>query len=153
MPLALTPRRLAARAHAGTMLAPRSHCLVSGGVAGEGAVGVEGPASMALVAGISMLSAMTLVVTFQLLTGRINLQGLLVSKHGSGGLSPARVQSLAFSLMAAFLALGSLEEALTDSGAALQLVPPEMLGLLGGSQALYLWAKRTAAGHSLGSMT
>lgn len=116
-------------------------------------MGVEGPASLALIAGISLLGAASLVVIFQLLTGRINLRGLLASKHGSGGLSPARVQSLAFSLMAAFLALGSLDEALTKSGAALQLVPPEMLGLFGGSQALYLWAKRTAAGPMANPMT
>ncbi len=95
------------------------------------------------------------IVVYQMLTGKINVYGLLTVKDpaaGAGGpgdappaagapprtLSPTRVQLLVLTVAGAFTYLSLVAEA--DPGT-LPEVPPELLLVFGGSASIYLGGK------------
>lgn len=85
-----------------------------------------------------LLGGLALVVGYQLLTGRINMQGLLDDKV-SRKPSPGRVQLLVFTVAGAgYYILLTLENA---ASGLLPPIPAEMLWLVGGSQLAYLGGK------------
>ncbi len=88
-----------------------------------------------------ILGGLALVVGYKLLTGAINMRGLLDDKK-THALSPERVQLLVFTVMGAgyYLSL-AIERA--PSGE-LPDVPGAALLLVGGSQAVYLGGKARA---------
>lgn len=77
------------------------------------------------------------VVVYQMLTGRINLHGLLDAKDGSGDVSPGRLQLLAFTLAGAALLLFQVAQ----NPSKFPEVSPEFLLFVGGSNAGYLLGK------------
>jgi hypothetical protein len=93
------------------------------------------------------LGGLGLLVGYRMLTGGINLVGLLSDKSNArtaqssaGKLSPARAQLLMTTLVGASIwAFGFLK-----SGNQFPEVPQELLLLLGGSHALYLGSKSGA---------
>jgi len=84
------------------------------------------------------LYALAAVVAYQLLTGKINTQGLLQQKDGSGETSPERVQLLLATIAAA---AHYLSEAMKSTGGQLPDISNEWLYLMGGSSALYILRK------------
>lgn len=85
-----------------------------------------------------ILGGLALVVVYKLLTGAINMRGLLDDKK-SHTLSPERVQLLVFTVMGAgYYLLLAIQQA--PSGK-LPDIPGEALLLVGGSQAVYLGGK------------
>jgi len=84
------------------------------------------------------LVALIAVVAYQLLTGRINTRGLLSEKtrNGLGGVSPARVQLLLFTVAFAFYLLS----AIINSGQ-FPTIDTKWLLILGGSHSIYLGGK------------
>ena len=85
-----------------------------------------------------LLGGLALVVAYKMLTGAINMRGLLDDKV-SGGLSPERVQLLVFTVMGAgYYLLLVIEQAPTGR---LPEIPGEALLLVGGSQLVYLGGK------------
>ena len=85
-----------------------------------------------------LLGGLALVVAYKLLTGQINMAGLLDDKV-TGEPSPGRVQLLVFTVTSAgYYFLLAVEQAASGS---LPPVPPEMLFLVGGSQLVYLGGK------------
>ena len=84
------------------------------------------------------LGGLALVVAYKMLTGPINMRGLLDDKV-SGALSPGRVQLLVFTVVGAgYYLLLAIERA--PSGK-LPDIPEEVLLLVGGSQLVYLGGK------------
>ena len=81
----------------------------------------------------AFLFALVGVVAFQLLTRRINLDGLLEDKT-SNQLSPGRVQLLFVTLLGFFYCAKTG----LSGGEILRVLPNEMLALITGSQGLYL---------------
>jgi hypothetical protein len=98
-------------------------------------------ASAFVAVGYGFVGAMAMIVAAALLTGRINLSGLLCVKTPSGarGLSPARVQLLLATILAGVTYLGAVINA-RHSGT-LPEIPAAGLGAIGASQAVYLAAK------------
>ncbi len=88
----------------------------------------------------AFLGVSIVLVGYRVLTGGVNTKGLLAHKE-TGAFSPARLQLLLFSLIAAGAYLSSLMEAAAAGRYAFPEVPQELLLALGGSQALYLGAK------------
>lgn len=90
--------------------------------------------------GIGLMGA----VLYQMVTGGINLEGLLRSKSratgDAGRISPPRVQLLMLSMAAAFGYVALLPDAAPGS---LPEVPTELLLLFGGSASIYLGGKGT----------
>ena len=85
-----------------------------------------------------ILGGLALVVVYKMLTGRINMIGLLDDKK-TRALSPERVQLLIFTVMGAgYYLLLAIEQA--PSGR-LPDIPGEALLLVGGSQVVYLGGK------------
>lgn len=85
-----------------------------------------------------ILGGLALVVGYKMLTGRINMSGLLDDKK-THALSPERVQLLIFTVLGAgYYLLLAIEQA--PSGR-LPDFPGEALLLVGGSQAVYLGGK------------
>ena len=86
-----------------------------------------------------LVMGLALIVVYQILTGMINVKGLLHKKNGDRGFSPARLQLLAFTIAGAisylFLVLGNPESGTFPD------VPLELLLVLGGSNLLYLASK------------
>ncbi len=80
------------------------------------------------------------VVGNQMLTGKINMRGLLVDKE-EGGLSPGRAQMLIVTLVGAMVFLGEAVKSAAQSPPALPNVPNVLLWATGGSQAIYLLGK------------
>lgn len=85
---------------------------------------------------------LTGIVFHQLVSGRIDLRGLLRNKSpASGGeLSPTRVQLLTLTLAAAFTYIALLPS--TEPGT-LPEIPLEIVVLFGGSASIYLGGKST----------
>ena len=86
-----------------------------------------------------LLGGLTVVITYQLLTGKINTSGMLTTKAGARNFSPARLQLMVITLAIAayYLFLG-----LSDRHAkTLPELPNEMMLLLGGSHVAYLGGK------------
>jgi len=86
-----------------------------------------------------LLGGLTAVITYQLLTGKINTSGMLTTKAGTRNFSPARLQLMVITLAIAayYLFLG-----LSDRHAkTLPELPNEMMLLLGGSHGAYLGGK------------
>lgn len=88
-----------------------------------------------------ILGGLALVVAYKILTGGINMRGLLDDKV-SGALSPGRVQLLVSTVMGAGYYL-MLAIAQAPSGR-LPDFPEEALLLVGGSQVVYLGGKARA---------
>ena len=84
-----------------------------------------------------LMGALAFVVLFQMLTGRINLQGLLWEKDGTTDFSPGRVQFLIFTLIFAFAYVGKV----MHDPLKLPEISQEMLWILGGSNVTYLGLK------------
>ncbi len=84
------------------------------------------------------LGALIAVVAYQLLTGRINTRGLLSEKtrNGLGGVSPARVQLLLFTLAFAFYLLSEIVHSHQ-----FPTIDTKWLLVLGGSHSIYLGGK------------
>jgi hypothetical protein len=85
-----------------------------------------------------ILGLLALVVAYKMLTGAINMRGLLDDKV-SGGLSPGRVQLMISTVMGAGYYLMLAFERAPDGK--LPDLPEEALLLVGGSQLLYLGGK------------
>ena len=85
-----------------------------------------------------ILGGLALVVAYKMLTGAINMRGLLDDKV-TGGLSPGRVQLLVFTVTGAgYYLLLAMEQAASGS---LPAIPEEVLLLLGGSHLVYMGGK------------
>jgi len=96
------------------------------------------------------LIGLLIVVAYGMLTGTINMRGMLADKIGSGsapslptpsraGFSPARLQMLLSSLAVAFYYIGQV--ATTFQTGKFPTIPNEMIYVLGGSHAFYLGSK------------
>lgn len=84
------------------------------------------------------LYALAAAIAYQVLTRRINVSGLLVSKDGSGGTSPERVQLLLTTLATAANYLG--EVAKSPPGT-MPDINTNWLYLMGGSSGIYALRK------------
>ncbi|MBL6934442.1 MAG: hypothetical protein ISR48_03440 [Alphaproteobacteria bacterium] len=87
-----------------------------------------------------LIAALAAIVVFKMLSGGINTKGLLCDKQ-TGTVSPARVQLLLFTVMGAVAYLTQTVGQVQAGGHGFPEVPPELLWLVGGSQALYLGGK------------
>ena|SRR5258708_1233562 len=90
------------------------------------------------------LAALIAVVAYQILTGRINTRGLLSekTKTGVGGISPARVQLLLFTLAFAFYVFSQVTKSIaTGKPGQFPTIDVKWLLILGGSHSIYLGAK------------
>ncbi len=86
---------------------------------------------------VGFVYALMVVVAFQLLTGRIRTNGLMLSKDGSGQVSPERVQ-----LLLATIAAGTRLLADIASSQSNKLdVDSSWLYLMGGSSSIYMVGK------------
>lgn len=85
-----------------------------------------------------LMAALIAVVVFQILTGRIHTRGLLSEKtrSGLGGVSPARVQLLLFTLAFAFYLLSEILHSRQ-----FPTIDTKWLLILGGSHSIYLGGK------------
>lgn len=91
--------------------------------------------------GLALIAGFAAVAGWKLLSGGISLDGLLTSydRRGRGRSSPGRQQLLLLTLVAAGQYLAAV---LHNPGAtSLPPVPQSLLGILAGSQALYLGGK------------
>lgn len=88
----------------------------------------------------AFLGVVIVLVGYRILTGGVNTKGLLSDKE-TGTFSPARLQLLLFTLIAAGAYLSSLMEAAAAGRYAFPEAPQELLLVLGGSQAFYLGVK------------
>lgn len=87
---------------------------------------------------LAFLYGLGAVVGYQLLTGQINLDGILRRKDGTGQTSPERVQLLLATLAAGFR---YLSEVAKTHGASLPDIDSSWLYLMGGSSGVYLLQK------------
>jgi hypothetical protein len=88
-----------------------------------------------------ILGLLALVVVYKILTGAINMRGLLDDKK-THALSPERVQLLVFTVMGAgYYLMLAIEQA---PNGRLPDFPGEALLLVGGSQVVYLGGKARA---------
>ena len=87
---------------------------------------------------LGFLSALAAVVVYQMLTGAINVSGLLTQKDGTGQTSPERIQ-----LLLATLAAGAsyLAEVAKNTSGTMPDISPNWLYLMGGSSGLYVLRK------------
>ncbi len=83
---------------------------------------------------LGFVYALGAAVVFQLLTRRINLQGLFFRKDGSGSFSPERIQLLVVTLATCIRYMGQVS---TTTKAALPDIDTGWLYLMGGSSGLY----------------
>ena len=84
-----------------------------------------------------LLAGFALIIFCQILSGRINTNGLLEEKNGKGELSWGRVQLLLFTFIFAFIYLFQV----LDHPTQFPEIPQEWLLLLGGSNLVYLGEK------------
>ena len=87
-----------------------------------------------------LLASLAIIIVYKMLTGRINLHGLLSGEDGNP--SAARVQLLVATLVAAFAYLSQV----IDQPGEFPAVPTWLLLGLGGSQIVYLWSKAQKGG-------
>ena len=87
---------------------------------------------------LAFLYGLAAVVGYQLLTGQINLQGILRRKDGSGQSSPERIQLLIATIAAAARYLTAVAQA---PPGILPDIDPGWLYLMGGSSSLYVLHK------------
>jgi drug/metabolite transporter (DMT)-like permease len=85
-----------------------------------------------------LLGALFLIVGYQILTRKITTTGLLLSKDPKGGVSPARVQLLMFTLTGAFYYLAQV---IHDPSSGLPDPPQQLIEVLLGSNLLYMGSK------------
>ncbi|MBI3365148.1 MAG: hypothetical protein HY033_09600 [Ignavibacteriae bacterium] len=83
------------------------------------------------------LVALAGIIGYRMLTGKINLQGLLDTKDGSGQYSSARLQLLLSTLTGACYFIAAVAEDPTK----FPPVPDYLLAALGGSNLVYLGSK------------
>jgi hypothetical protein len=91
-----------------------------------------------------LLVGLLLIVGYQLLTGRINTDGLLSEKGTKGGFSPARLQLLIFTVGIAFYYFIKVVDQTSPTALekkALPELPTEFLLILTGSNLFYLGSK------------
>ena len=88
--------------------------------------------------GLGFLLSLAALLVQRMLTGRINLSGLLRRKDGGGQVSPERVQLLLTTL---FLSVNYLDQALHANTDALPDVSPAMLLAFGASTSVYASVK------------
>jgi hypothetical protein len=90
-----------------------------------------------------VLVALALVVGYQLLTGKINMNGLLLEKTGTGvgGYSPARLQLMLITLVAAFYFISEVANSIHNGTPQFPDVSQKWLLMLGGSHSIYLGGK------------
>ena len=81
---------------------------------------------------------LAVIVLFQLLTGRINMQGLLGAKDGLTNVSPERVQLLVLTISAGIAYISQISN---SNGTTLPDVPNTWLYLFGGSSSVYAAGK------------
>ena len=87
---------------------------------------------------LGFLYLLAAVVVFQIFTRRINLDGLVTHKDGSGQVSPERIQLL----MATIAASATyFSQAISSTNGVLPDVSPQWLYLLGGSSGIYVAGK------------
>jgi hypothetical protein len=87
---------------------------------------------------MGFLYGLAAIVAFQMLTGRINVTGLLRQKDGSAQVSPERIQLLLATLAAAANYLGEVAKSSTGT---MPDVSNNWLYLMGGSSGLYALRK------------
>ena len=87
---------------------------------------------------LGFLYALAAVVVYQMLTGAINVTGLLTQKDRTGQTSPERIQLLLATLAAAASYLGEVAK---NTGGTMPDVSPNWLYLMGGSSGLYALRK------------
>ncbi|MFB3078347.1 MAG: hypothetical protein ACE1Y4_10105 [Lysobacterales bacterium] len=87
---------------------------------------------------VGFLGSLAVIVGFKLLSGSINVAGLLADKE-TGAFSPGRLQLLLATLGGALFYFSQIVSA--DDPSALPPVPTELLLLLGGSNLGYLGGK------------
>jgi hypothetical protein len=81
---------------------------------------------------------LAVIVVFQLLTGHINMRGLLAAKDRSTNVSPERVQLLVLTLSVGFAYINQVS---AGDGATLPDIPNNWLYVLGGSSSVYAAGK------------
>lgn len=87
---------------------------------------------------VGFLYALAAVVLYQMLTGGINLSGLLTQKDGTSQTSPERIQLLLATIAASASYLG---EVLKNTSGTLPDVSNNWLYLMGGSSGIYALRK------------
>jgi hypothetical protein len=90
---------------------------------------------------LGFVYALAASIIFQLLTRRINLDGLLQHKDGSGNLSPGRVQLLIATIAACARYLSQLQSSTSTN---LPDIDSTWLYLFGGSSGIYALEKAWA---------
>jgi len=103
----------------------------------------------------AFLITLAAIIAYRLLTGKINTQGLLLSKDpGSDGVSPGRVQLLLVTIGAALSYLSEVSKATSN---ALPDVSKTWLYAMGGSSTIYAGLKYRLeafrSGNSAGGQT
>ena len=109
---------------------------------GGGRVSNQLPATLITTAITLWIAAITALMAWKLLTGSIDLRGLLQGDRADGGVyfSPGRVQLLIFTLLAAVHLLSQV----ATHPDRFPAIPHELLLVLGGSQLVYLGGKARA---------
>ena len=87
---------------------------------------------------LSFLYGLAAIVVYQMLTGRINLTGLLTQKDGTDQTSPERIQLLLSTIAAGARYVG---EVATSTSGTLPDIPSSWLYLMGGSSSIYVLRK------------
>jgi hypothetical protein len=87
---------------------------------------------------LGFLYALAAVVVYQMLTGGINLSGMLSSKDGSGQTSPERIQLLLATLVTSAT---YLTEVAKNTSGTLPDISNNFLYLMGGSSGIYALRK------------
>jgi hypothetical protein len=88
---------------------------------------------------IILMSGLMVVVAYKLFTGGVTLSGLLTVKGDDNSFSPARLQMLMSTVLAGMYYL--LLVINNPSSSSLPDVPTPLVGILGGSHAIYLGGK------------
>lgn len=92
---------------------------------------------------IVLLVGLAAIVAYQLLTGKVNMGGLLLDKTDSsgGGYSPARLQLLLITLAGAFYLFSEVVNNIKQKNFAFPDVDQRLFLLLGASHSFYLGGK------------
>src|SRR5271165_5506665 len=88
--------------------------------------------------GLGFLYGLAAVVACQVLTGQINLQGIIRRKDGTGQTSPERIQLLLATIAAAARYAAQVAQAPPGT---LPDIDPSWLYLMGGSSSIYVFHK------------